>query len=166
MTPRLATVLAVNLYGSLLIAAGLLGVGLALLASAPAPCILGAALALLLTPWGLQITRRARSKARIAEALVRKIRRRGYDAAYFEGMCATACMRLVVRIVLREVGRTDQYRSVVRRHRDRGPFTVDVGEGMLRDMIEEGTIELADVERAVREALEATSPKHQRIGSA
>lgn len=166
MTPRLATVLAVNLYGSLLMAAGLVGVGLVVLASSPAPVALGATLALLLTPWGVQISRRAPSKARIAEALVRKIRRRGYDAAYFEGMCATACMRLVVRIVLREVGRAAEYRSVVRRHRARGPFTVDVGEGMLREMIEEGAIELADVERAVREALEATSPKHQRIGSA
>lgn len=157
MRQRFATTFVVNAYGALLIALGAaLTVATLRMPSFGVGATCGSfALASLWS--GIRVSWRARSKARIAEALVRKIRSRGYDEAYFAGMCATPCMRLVVRLVLARVGRSHDYRAVVRRHRD-GPFTIDVGEGKLREILETGELEMADVERAVREAIGTSLP--------
>lgn len=149
----LEAILVVNLYGNL---AGI--AALSVLVSGwwlpPEPIRVGVGLvaslgALLLARWATSITRRVAVKRAVADSLLRRIQRRGYDPRLFRSACGDPCMRLLTRYLHRRLGRGAEAAEVIRRYRKSGARFVQPSGPTLLALVESGAISQEALEAAV-----------------
>lgn len=157
-------ILVLNFYGNLLlsVAAGTLYLAY-LYPSVGSLCL--AAAGVVLGVWGVAVTRRIPAKMRLANALLRRVHRQGYDPRFFRLTCKDFCTRLLTRYLHLRLGRFGQAGQVIRAHRHATGLLVQPGGRVLASLVESGQISEADLEAAVRLGLSATAQADQRASA-
>lgn len=112
--------LVLNFYGTLSAVGAALSLGAAaLLASTRQPVFaLPPFLLACAASWiAWRVGRRLPRKARMAERVLRAIRRSGFRDELFRGMCADPCMRMTTRYILRKTGYRQHSKRLITRFR-------------------------------------------------